>query len=212
MRATTAAASAAGGEGAAAEESHLNNDAGNTADNRHVGGGTAGSTKGRFLRVVLALRPRSIRRRVLNSEELLDFCNAWRPSSSLSSSSVSSNASAATASRAAISQIERLTVKGEDGRDGGSGSGGGSSKAVDDAERGIGGIVNGIIGASCVSYDFEDIMTSAALMKQSDVLVGMHGGSPWRVLRSGHDWRYVPLVGCGGVITLTVDSFGSNAS
>ena len=37
------------------------------------------------------------------------------------------------------------------------------------------GAVKPIVGARCVSYDFEDLLLSAALMQQTDVLIGVHG-------------------------------------
>ena len=34
---------------------------------------------------------------------------------------------------------------------------------------------NPIIGADCISYNFEDLAFSASLMKEADVLIGVHG-------------------------------------
>ena len=119
-----------------------------------AGGSDVGSGQGmgRVLRVVLAVRPKSSRRRILNAVQLLDFCNSWVPASGTNSS---------------LAQQRATEVDGSSGNisDGSGGAGG--------VERGAGS--RAFVRASCVSYDFEDVLTSAALMKQSDVLFGMHG-------------------------------------
>ena len=239
---------------------------------------------GRMLRVVLARRPGSARRTVLNAEEVLRWCNAWKPAQERQSAGqavqrgtsvrkqsrllkrqpvgisdetsgtvgtrhgegspgrgrrrglqrkprADSGSSSGAATRGhdfEVSAEARGRVSGEGGgggvlfggsgeeggrRLGGTGStysvatdgpqlGGAGSKisisaarrhllgSGEEAEGGGGGAAGsgvrgsgnkggggGYVGARCVGYDFEDLLLSAALMRQSDVLLVVHGAT-----------------------------------
>ena len=109
---------------------------------------------GRLMRVVLALRPGSPRRSIMNADKVMEWCNAWKPSDETGTP----GSSAGRSGRA----IRKYPAEG-----GTHGEGGVSWKA----RHGEGPFV----GAECVSYDFEDLLLSAALMQQADVLIALHG-------------------------------------
>ena len=127
-----------------------------------------GSADGRLLRVVLAIRRGIQRRTITNSDEVMEWCNAWKPSGEMG------GPGNAGGSRRAIRKhpLPQRDVK--DARDGTHGADG--STGWKD-RRGNGPFV----GAECVSYDFEDLLLSAALMQQADVLIAVHGENPLSV-------------------------------
>ena len=121
-----------------------------------------GSADGRLLRVVLAIRRGTQRRTITNADEVMEWCNAWKPSGEMGAPGNDGG------NRRAIRKhpLPRRDVK--DSRDGTPGADGGTGWKD---RRGNGPFV----GAECVSYDFEDLLLSAALMQQADVLIALHG-------------------------------------
>ncbi len=125
---------------------------------------TAAADSGRRLRVVLARRPGSPRRSVLNAEEVMKWCNAWKPGAEAGGDALAAVPSGRL--------LRRRVLQGasEDGivpllrAEGG-------NRGLETASRGA------VVGARCVSYDFEDLPLSAALMAQTDVLLGVHGAA-----------------------------------
>ena len=49
------------------------------------------------------------------------------------------------------------------------------------------------VGAWCVVYDFEDLLLSAALMQQTDVLICVHGKKGWIIVLPHHNFITVRL-------------------
>ena len=93
----------------------------------------------------------------MNADKVMEWCNAWKPSDQTGAP----GSSAGRSGRA----IRKYLAEG-----GTHGEGGVSWKA----RHGEGPFV----GAECVSYDFEDLLLSAALMQQADVLIAVHGEYP----------------------------------
>ena len=122
------------------------------------------SITGRVLRIVLARRPGAPRRSILNAEEVIKWCNTWGPGVA-----------------PAIMGSLKQAWKGRRRRSTGSGSA--VRGLSEEPEEGVLGLLPHpdrrlpIVGAQCVSYDFEDLALSAALMMQTDVLVGVHGAA-----------------------------------
>ncbi|GAX72882.1 hypothetical protein CEUSTIGMA_g337.t1 [Chlamydomonas eustigma] len=177
------------------------------------GKGQHGKNKGwgsspSLLRVVLARRPGSPRRSILNSEEVIRWCNAWRPSKeNVKVAGVKGNGgdkgalkggqNAMSAYRSGLraknstwlSQwwwgqnlwspasrggAESQVLLHRNGTEGGPSSTDSSGRSRESRWEGLKGTY---IGAQCVAYDFEDLLLSASLMQQTDVLIGVHGAA-----------------------------------
>ena len=100
-----------------------------------------------MLRVVLSARRNKDRRSLLNTEEVLKWCNSWKPAAD----SLVSNTTSGSGSRS-----RRMSAADVGGGDSGK----------QDGE---------VVGARCISYSFDDPLYSAALMGETDVLIGIHG-------------------------------------
>lgn len=113
--------------------------------------------------MVLARRPGAPRRSILNAEEVLKWCNEWGPT--------------------AASSVNSRHVHAWKGRRRRPGAGAAAKDSSEEPEEGALGWQPypnrqlPITGAQCVSYDFEELPLSAALMMQTDVLVGVHGAA-----------------------------------
>ncbi|GAX84211.1 hypothetical protein CEUSTIGMA_g11634.t1 [Chlamydomonas eustigma] len=157
---------------------------------------------GRWLRVVIARRPNAAHRTILNWEELLEWCNGWRPgveyvkawsaeqegedkvdgehgpnhnhnhnhnlnhNPGQNSPGVTNMREGGLTHRLLLQNGSRLQYGLGLGMRPASigGRGGASSKAA-------------VMGAQCVSYSFEELHLNAALMQQTDVLIGVHGAA-----------------------------------